>query len=70
MLHAVSVYGVEGERESNAAVWEDVLHHLSGLGNAPHVVGASCNFPLGRWQDVPQAVLAHLLTCRLVDVLD
>ena len=28
-------------------VWEDVLHHLSGLGNALHVVEADCNFLLG-----------------------
>ena len=68
VLHAVSVYGVVGDRESNSALWEDVLHHLSGLRNAPHIVGADCNFPLGRLRDVPQAMLAHLLTRRLVDL--
>ena len=47
MLHTVSVYGVVGDRESNSALWDDVLHHLSGLGNAPHIVGADRNFPLG-----------------------
>ena len=67
VLHAVSVYGVVGDRESPSALWEDV-HHLSGLGTAPHIVGASCNFPPGRPQDVPQAMPAHLLTRRLVDL--
>ena len=57
-----------GDRRSNTAAWEDVLHHLSGLENAPHVVGADCNFLPGLLQDVPQAVLAHLLTRRLLDV--
>ena len=57
-----------GDRESNAALWDDVLHHLSGLGNTPHIVGADRNFSLGRLRDVPLAMLAHLLTCRLVDV--
>ena len=42
------VYEVVGDRVSNAVVWEDVLHHVSGLGNAPHIVGADCNFLLGR----------------------
>ena len=48
VLHAVSVDSVVGDRESNAAPWEDVLHHISGLGNASHIVGADCNFPLGQ----------------------
>ena len=65
--HAVLVYNMVGDCESNAALWEDVLHHLSGLGNAPYVVGADCVFPLGRLRDVPHAMLVHLLTHRLVD---
>ena len=68
MVHAVSVYGVVGDCESNAALWEDVLHHLSGLGNAPNIVGVDYNFPLERLWNVLQAVLPHLLTRRLVDV--
>ena len=35
---------------------------------APHVVQADCIFPPGCLRDVPQAVLAHLLMCRVVDV--
>ena len=68
LLHAVSVYGVVGHRKSNSALWEDMLHHLSSLGNAPHIVGADYNFPLAQLRDVPQAMLAHLLTRRLVDL--
>ena len=68
VLPAVSVYGLAGNHESNMALWEDVLHHLSGLGNALHIVGADCNFPLGRLRDVPQVMLANLLTRRLVDL--
>ena len=37
VLHAVSVYGVVGHRESYAAVREDVRHHLFGLGHAAHI---------------------------------
>ena len=59
---------VVGDRESNSALWDDVLHHLSGLGNPPHIVGAERHFPLGRLQDVMKAMLAHLLTRRLVDL--
>ena len=68
VLHAVSVCGVVGDRDSNSALWQDMLHHLSGLGNAPHIVGADGNIPLGRLRDVPQAMLAHLLTRQLVDL--
>ena len=68
MLHTVSIYGVVGDRESKSASWDDVLHHLSGLGKAPHIVGADHNFSLGRLRDVLLAMLAHLLTCRLVDL--
>ena len=66
MLYSVFVYGVVEDRESNTALWEDVLHHLSGLRNAPHIVGVDCNFPLGRLRDVLQAMLADLVTRRLV----
>ena len=53
VLHVVAVYGLVGDRESHSALWEDMLHHFSGLGDAPHIVGADCNFPLGQLRDVP-----------------
>ena len=68
VLHAVSLCGVVGDRKSTVALWEDVPHHLSGLGNAQHIIGADCNYPLGRLRDVPQAMLAHLLTRPLVEL--
>ena len=49
-------------------MWEDVLHHLTSLGNAPHIVGVECNVPLDRLRDVPQAMVAHLLTRPPVDL--
>ena len=67
-LHTILVCGVVGDRESNLALWDDVLHHLSGLGNAPHIVGAGFIFPPERLRDVPRAMLAHVLTRRLVDL--
>ena len=67
VLHEISAYGVVGDRHSNTSPWEDV-HQLSGLGNTPHIVGVDCNFPRGRLRDVPQAMLAHLVTGRLEDL--
>ena len=66
VLHVVSVYGVQGDRESNAALWDDVLQKLC-LCNAPHAVGAHCNCVLRCPRDMSEEALANLLTRRLVD---
>ena len=62
---AVSLNGVQGEPEGNAALRDDLLQDLCGLSNARH---AARHFVLGRPRDVPQAVLAHILARRLVNV--
>ena len=68
MLHAVSVYGIVRHCETKMALWEDVLYHLSGLGNALHIIGSDSNFLPWRPRDVPQTALAHPLTRWLVDL--
>ena len=68
VLHVLCVYGVPGDPELNAGLWDSVLQYAARLGNAPFVVGGDFNFPLGELGALPPVVLGHLLTQRLVDV--
>ena len=68
VLHVLCVYGVPGDPELNAELWDSVLKYAARLGNAPFVVGRDFNFPLGELGSAPPVVLGHLLTQRLVDV--
>ena len=67
-LHLICVYGVYGDDALNRELWTSVAAHLARLGNAPLVVGADFNFPLGDVGAAPEPLLAALLTRRLVDL--
>ena len=67
-LHLVCVYRVYGDDALNRELWTSVAAHLALLGNAPLVVGADFNSPLGDLGAAPEPLLAALLTRRLVDL--
>ena len=64
-LHLVCVYGVYGDDALNRELWTSVAAHLARLGNAPLIVGADFNFPLGDLGSAPEPLLAALLTRAL-----
>ena len=67
-LHLVCVYGMYGDDTLNRELWASVAAYLARLGNAPLVVRADFNFPLGDLGAAPEPLLAALLTRRLVDL--
>ena len=67
-LHLVCVYVVYGDDALNRELWTSVAAHLARLGNAPLIVGADFNSPLGDLGTAPEPLLAALVTRRLVDL--
>ena len=63
------VYGIVGQKRSNAALWKAVSLYTSRLGNAQQMVCADCNFDLSREEDIPRYVFTALHRGLLVDIM-
>ena len=59
VLHVLCVYGVPGDPELNAELWDSLLQYAARLGNTPFVGGGDFNFPLGELGAVPPVVLGQ-----------
>ena len=62
VLDVLCVYGVPGDPELIAELWDSILQYAARLGKVLFIVGRYFNFPVEEQGAVPVVVLGHLLT--------